>query len=470
MKVPGSLACLVILGVILQASLSHAQAVSFSPATNFAVGTNPIAIAVGDLNGDGKLDLAVANQCSHDVSILLGTGTGSFEEAPTVALEGGCDLFSVAIGDLNGDGILDLVVPNGNVLTLLGTGTGTFGTAMNVPVGGIPVAVAIGDFNGDGIPDLAVADQLSQLVTIHLGTGDGSYLDVGELHAVGSPTAIAIGDFNGDGKLDLAVPVQGGAVVILLGDGTGSFGSFTDFFLADDPGSPGVPSNPGFSVGIADLNGDGKLDLAVMSQNTNIVSVLLGTGTGSFSAATGFPVGGTPVAFGAIAIGDLNGDGKLDLAVTDGESNVSILLGTGTGSFEPFTSVSAGTSPSAVAIGDFNQDGKPDLAVANYDSNNVSILLNMTALTPAEATSNLITTVNSLDLPTGVQTSLAGPLNQVVDILNDNNPNNDAAACGKLGAFMNQVNAKEKSGALTSGESDGLRQSAEAIGASLGCP
>jgi len=342
---------------------------AFGAAANFAAGSNPSSIAIGDLNDDGKPDLAVGNFSSNNVSILLGAGTGSFGAATSFAA--GLSPSSVAIGDLNGDGKPDLAVANANsanVSILLGDGSGSFAAATNFAAGAGPFSVAIGDLNGDGKPDLAVANVGSADVSILLGTGSGSFGAATNFAAGAGPFSVAIGDLNGDGKSDLAVANQDSAdVSILLGDGSGSFGAATNFAVGTSP----------FSVAIGDLNGDGKPDLAVANQGSSSVSTLLGTGSGSFGAATNFAVGTNPR---SVAIEDLDGDGRRDLAVANAaSSNVSILLNTTTfapsGTFGAATSFAAGTNPRSVAIGDLNSDGKPDLAVANANSANVSILL-----------------------------------------------------------------------------------------------
>jgi uncharacterized repeat protein (TIGR01451 family) len=341
---------------------------TFSPATNFSAGTNPFSVAIGDFNGDGKSDLAVANQFSDNVSILLGTGAGTFGAATNFAV--GTDPRSVAIGDFNGDGKSDLAVANqasNNVSILLGTGTGTFGAATNLTAGANPTFVAIGDFNGDGKSDLATANQNSGNVSILLGTGTGTFGAATNFTVGTTPSSVAIGDFNGDGKSDLAVAnFSSNNVSILLGTGTGTLGAATNLTVGTSP----------YSVAIGDFNGDGISDLAVANYGSATVSILPGTGTGTFGAVTDFSAGTNP---SSVAIGDFNGDGKSDLAVTNqGSDDVSILLGTGAGTFGAATNFTAGSNPFRVAIDDFNGDGKSDLAVANVASNDVSILLNST--------------------------------------------------------------------------------------------
>ncbi|MEK6289352.1 MAG: FG-GAP-like repeat-containing protein, partial [Acidobacteriota bacterium] len=250
--------------------------------------------------------------------------------------------------------------------------------------------VAVGDFNGDGKLDLAVANELSAIVSILLGTGTGSFGAKTDFGTGGLPRSVAVRDFNGDGKLDLAVANSGdNTVSILLGTGTGSFGAKTDFGTGQSP----------FSVAVGDFNGDGKLDLATANGNGASVSILLGTGTGSFGAKTDFGTDTFPFFPFSVAVGDFNGDGKLDLAVANlNGDTVSIRLGTGTGSFGTKTDFATGSRPASVAVGDLNGDGKLDLAVANDSDSTVSILLNAcTATTPCTAivcAANITTTAS----------------------------------------------------------------------------
>jgi hypothetical protein len=358
--------------VLLASGESFAQSVSFSPATLFTAGSRPASVAIGDFNGDGKQDLAVASIDDFKIWVLLGTGTGSFGAATFVA--NGDYPTSVVVRDFNSDGKSDLAFANNrgnNISILLGNGTGSFGTATNLATGSSPGSIAIGDFNGDGKPDLAVTN--AGIVSIFLGKGDGTFLGATNFGAGSNPIKIAIGDFNGDGKQDLAVvnaglvyPGSGSNVSILLGTGTGAFGLATNFAV----GLFAV------SVTTGDFNGDGKPDLAVANDGSNNVSILLSTGTGSFGTATNFPAGRAT----DVAIGDFNSDGKLDLAVVNEQSaGVSILLGTGTGSFVGPTKFLSGSDlGTREAIGDFNSDGKPDIAMANSRATFVSIFLNNT--------------------------------------------------------------------------------------------
>ncbi len=343
---------------------------SFTPAVNYYPGYNSTlaSIAVGDFNGDAKLDLAIANLSWGVVSILVGNGTGTIAAAGGPAV--GAAPNSVAAGDFNGDGKLDLVSANSgsnNVSVLIGNGNATFVAAVNYSVGATPMSVAMEDFNGDGKLDLAVANQ-SGTVSILVGNGNGTFAAAVNYAAGSYPMSVAAGDFNADGKLDLAVANGlSNSVAILAGNGNGTFAAKVDYFTGLFPNF----------VAVGDFNGDGKLDLAVTNQISDNVSILMGNGDGSFATAVNYGVGVTPR---SVAIDDLNGDGKQDLAVAnDVSGSVSVLFGSGSGTFAAAVSYATGTGPSFVAAGDFNGDGRPDLTVANYTSRDVSVLLSACA-------------------------------------------------------------------------------------------
>jgi uncharacterized protein (UPF0548 family) len=324
-------------------------------------------VAVGDFNGDGIPDLAVANYGDNNVRVRLGNGDGTFQAGRNFRT--GSNPRSVAVGDFNGDGILDLVVANesaeqqGTVSVLLGNGDGTFQAARNFFVGLGPSSVAVGDFNSDGRLDLVVANQDSDTVSVLLGNGDGTFQAARNRAAGRGPYSVVVVDVNGDGKPDLAVANRySDNVSVLVGNGDGTFQAARNFPAGRSPRS----------VAVGDFNGDSIPDLAVANGLSDDVSVLLGNGDGTFQAARNFAAGMFPE---SVAVGDVNGDGLLDLVVTSG--TVRVLLGNGDGTFQTtHVSYVAGSFPISVAIEDFNGDARPDLAVANADSDDVSILDN----------------------------------------------------------------------------------------------
>jgi len=324
--------------------------------TNYPVASESYSVAVGDFNGDGKLDLAVVDYDTGVVSVLLGNGDGTFQ--PQVEYATGTSPRGVAVGDFNGDGKLDLVVANSgdnDVSVLLGNGDGTFQPAVNYGTGSLPGSVAVADFNRDGKLDLVVANSGSNNVSVLLGKGDGTFAAAVNYPTAVQPSSVAVGDFNRDGKLDLVTANGSSAnVSVLLGNGDGTFRPHVDYATGIDAAAATV----------ADFNDDGKLDLAVSCASG--VSILLGNGDGTFRAHVDYPTGSD--AF-STAVGDFNGDGKLDLAVANyGSLNVSVLLGNGDGTFQPHVDYSTLGSATWVTVGDFNRDGRLDLAVATANS------------------------------------------------------------------------------------------------------
>ena len=193
------------------------------------------------------------------------------------------------------------------------------------------------------------------------------------------PMSVAVGDFNGDGNQDLVTannPYPGSSVSILLGDGTGHFSAATNFTTGENP----------TSVAVGDFNGDGNQDLATATHNPDSVSILLGNGAGHFSAPTNFATGAAPI---SVMVGDFNGDGNQDLATVNTFGSVSILLGDGAGHFNVATNFAASPGPYSGAVGDFNGDSKEDLVLANYDSTGVSVFLRDCALTPTSIVSRM---------------------------------------------------------------------------------
>ena len=376
------------------------------------------AVVLADVNGDGKPDLAVANWCAYsgcatagtNVGVLLGKGDGTFGTVVVYA-SGGRFADSIAVADVNGDGKPDLIVANecadatctsGDVGVLLGKPDGTFQTAVTYALGGTATAVAVADVNGDGKPDLIVATALNRagLVGVLIGNGDGTFQSEATYSSGGLiPLAVAVGNL-GNGHLDVVVANKcadgtctSSNVGVLLGNGNGTFRTALTY------DSAGLYSD---GVAIADVNRDGKLDVVVANSSTSTtvdngnVGVLLGNGNGTLRAAVAYPSG----AFGAasVAVADVNGDGKLDLVVANCSGTASscvgalpggvgVLLGNGDGTFQPAVlSGSGGNTPFGVAVGDVNGDGRPDIVAANCPSANcgqgsgkVGVLINQTS-------------------------------------------------------------------------------------------
>jgi hypothetical protein len=338
---------------------------TFGAQRRFAVGESPSRLATADFNGDGIPDLAVADILSRSLSVLLGNGDGTFGAERRLAA--GLFPFLPIVGDFNGDGRIDLADSNptsNDVSVLLGNGDGTFAAQRRTPVNLGPVAVVTTDFNGDGRADLARANPTSGDVTVSLGVGDGTFQEPLRVAVGTSPVALMTADFNRDGRPDLAtVDYASNGVSVLLGLGDGRFQDALRF---------AVGTNPTFLVA-GDFNGDGILDLATANAGSNDISLLLGNGDGTFQGQRRFAAGGLPQ---SLAAGDFNRDGRLDLAIADEASqDIRLLLGNGDGTFHAPLRLPLGTAPLALVTADFNGDGHLDLATSNVLSDDVSVLL-----------------------------------------------------------------------------------------------
>ena len=263
---------------------------TFQAPVSSGLGTFPRSVAVGDFDGDGRLDLAVAttSNSTNKVSVLLGRRDGTFHAAANYGA--GTNPCSVAVGDFNGDGKPDLAVANlglfggnyteGSVSVLLGNGDGTFQPAVNYTPGGNPSYVVAGDFNADGKLDLAVAAYSTNNVSLLLGRGDGTFLAAANFRTASNPSFLVVGDFNGDGKPDLAT-VNYSGVSVLLSKGDGSFQNAVSYGVGQ-----GLDS-----LAVGDFDSDGKPDLAVAyaegdapsqySKSYGRVAVFLGEGDGT---------------------------------------------------------------------------------------------------------------------------------------------------------------------------------------------
>lgn len=416
------------------------DSLSFLPVVTYDSGeVGASSIAVGDLNGDGKPDLVVANCGARDsacigfnastVGVLLGNGDGTFRPAVTYD-SGGLTAVSVVIADVNGDGLPDLLVANrgyggGLVAVLLGNGDGTFKPAVSYASGGqFSSSVAVADVNGDGKPDLVVANECADSncdgsVGVLLGNGDGTFQTAVTYSSGGTDAfSVAVADVNGDSKPDILVATStmvciGGtcrpvsAVGVLLGKGDGTFGTASTF------GAGGLFAG-NQSIVIADVNGDGQPDIVVENtaccgSSSGAVGVLLGNGDGTFQTVVLYQSNGGGAGTYAV-VADIDGDGKLDLVFTDqcASSNcnnglVGVMLGNGDGTFQSaVTFSSGGTLTNAVAVADINGDGKPDLVVANQCADNggscpggsVGVLLNNTTFSHSTTSTTLTSSPN----------------------------------------------------------------------------
>jgi plastocyanin len=362
---------------------------NFVSAKRYATGNIPLAVALADVNGDGKLDAITVNNGNNmvsgvgSVSVLLGNGDGTFGTKTDFPV--GANPAGVAVGDFDGDGKPDLAVSNvtdGTVSILRGNGDGTFQTAVPYTVGGNAQSIAIADFNGDGKLDIVVANSGGSNVSILLGNGTGTFQPAMSVSVGTQPLSVVVADFNRDGIPDLAVSnSMDGTISILLGKGDGTFQTPQTFAAG------GAGSRPK-QIAVGDLNGDGILDLAVADDGPTpkVVSVFLGKGDGSFQPPVSYPVGAANANPQSLALLDINGDGNLDIAVADSASaNVHILMGDGKGGFQAAgdLSISPDTGSQFIVAGDMDRDGKPDLVTADFGQNNISVLLNRTPFVPA---------------------------------------------------------------------------------------
>lgn len=327
-------------------------------------------VALADFNHDGKLDLAEVGYLAPDVTVWIGTGTGTFQ--PPVLYSVGNQPSGVSVADVNLDGTTDLLVANhadDTISVLLGNGDGTFQPQLVFPAGDGPNATAVGDFNHDGIPDLVAA---SSGVAVLFGNGDGTF-QTPTFPSTRWPYSVAVADFNRDGNLDIAMgfgAVQAGRVQLLLGHGDGTFEAGAHYSLSGG-------TEP-LSIAVGDLNHDGKLDVVASTFPGSMVAVLLGHGDGTFRQAVLYR---TPLNYAttSVAIADFNRDGNPDVAaaIFMNPSFVSVFNGNGDGTLQPPVSYNArGNEGQGIAAGDLNGDGSPDLVMSNTANEDVSILLN----------------------------------------------------------------------------------------------
>ena len=412
---------------------------TFQPGSSYFAGHYPQGVSVADLNGDGAMDIVSANSDSSDITVLTGDNTGTFQSARMGYTVGGNAWAQPVTADFNKDGKIDVIAANDvegfsfSLMFLRGLGDGTLVAARDyyspaAPAGesdyGVGVAsadfngdgrpdfvvgnaasisagvtvfvanpdgtlqsginygssanlnlVATGDFNGDGNQDIVASDALTGEVDLFLGRGDGTFNAPQVFSAIAGPAGrIVAGDFNRDGKPDVAVTGWRGSLAVLLNDGTGTLLPPAVYNVAGG----------GFEMAVADINGDGNLDLLIPNQSGSTLAILLGVGDGTFNQIADADLGSSYL--GSVAAGGLNNDGKIDIAATvvnfAGNTGILVAMGNGDGTFQPATLYPATTRnsglnpfPTGVQIADMDLDGNRDLVYDNTLYGTVGMML-----------------------------------------------------------------------------------------------
>ncbi len=348
-------------GLLLLAGSVQAQ--SFGAPTTYSTGVNtsPIALAVGDVTGDGQLDVVTSNTISN-YSVLAGTGTGSFQTATNHHL-------------------------------------GPLGATMGM---------AMGDVDSDGKLDIILADYSFGTVRVLSGTGTGLFYGIGfYTYPTSNPSglaSVALGDLNNDGKLDIVTAnvanPAGNTVGVLLSTSLSTFPVVTNYATAAN-------ATP-YSLAVADVNKDGQLDV-VTTGSGNTIGILLGNGTGMLATAATYSTGTGTLPYG-VAIGDINGDHWPDIVTGNSSDTISLLLSTGTGSFQlpVLLTMPSGSGPTGVALSDINGDGRLDIVTANYLTSSISVLLNTTPLAARATLPGISATLHPNPTSTSTTLTLAG--------------------------------------------------------------
>jgi hypothetical protein len=341
---------------------------TFRSPTQIRIGNfNRTAIAVGDFTSNGKLDLLVAGDgdtLGHQLIFVGGNGDGTFQPPVTVATNH--FIYSMAVGDLSGNGKLDIVTAEADyhqVQVWMGNGDGTFQAPVSYPAGNYPTGVTVADLTGNGKPDIIAADLLGSSVAVLRNNGDGTFAPMTVYNVSSEPTGVAVGDYTANGVPDIVS--LGTNISLLPGNGDGTFQDSYETF----EGSEGPP----YRITSGDLTGSGLDSIVASVYRGDGVSVMVNNGHGGFDAPVFYSTGPQTQPQG-VALADLSGNGILDLVVTDTYSNaISVFIGNGDGTFQaPVTYASAGTFPDNVAIGDVFGNGKLDVVVLD-DSNDISV-------------------------------------------------------------------------------------------------
>ena len=389
-RIPRLAACVFTCLVSMLSSLPTTAQVSFRPPVNYSSASRgPYRAAVGDINRDGKSDVVVVNYLSNSISVLLGNGLGAFSNAVTYSTGVSTKPFTIALADVNNDGILDAVTTNDSRTNsvLLGTYAGGFAAARQYSSGNNDQIdhTALGDVNRDGNLDMVVSVFGTGTIQVFLNNGRGEFPSAPASYTTGTgttPQGLALGDFNGDNSLDMAVASPSGfsyegGVTILLNNGSGIFSA--PIFYSVSTTVADVEE-----IICDDLNGDGRLDIVASNPFRGTVSILIGRGNGSFMPAVDYSSRESSNDISNIGLGDMNGDGKKDIVVINQvRSILGILLNNGNGIFRlianTYAMPMADQEPYSGVVADLNADGRPDVITVNYDVDNLTVFLNSTS-------------------------------------------------------------------------------------------
>jgi hypothetical protein len=352
---------------------------TFSNGSTPSVADNPNKIVVGDIDGDGDLDLLTTSTDLSGsvgvglVSIRLNDGLGLFSGVNNVPV--GQSATGIALGDVDGDGDLDILVTDGDANTVnvrLNNGNGVFSGTQSVNVGNAPTDVAIGDLDGDGDLDLVASNGGGATVSVRVNNGNGQFSGTLNVALGGSVVAVALGDADNDGDLDIFGAAFNGTVGIRINAGNGTFSGNQDIIVGNRGTYPAC-------IALGDIDGDGDLDfLASNHYGRNEVSVRLNNGSGVFSGTQEVNIQlsiGDNDSPDSIALGDVDADGDLDLFATRSSNlsrTIALRLNNGSGIFSGSQSVSVNYAPVSVVLGDVDNDGDLDLLAANYRSSSLS--------------------------------------------------------------------------------------------------
>ncbi|MVN75177.1 T9SS type A sorting domain-containing protein [Hymenobacter sp. HMF4947] len=411
---------------------SSVAQVSFAPVATYTTGADGLyKTTVGDINGDGKFDLIDTN-ANGTIGVLLGSGTGTFSSATTYSTGSFTKPYGIALGDVNGDGKLDAITSNdgSSVSVLLGTGNGGFSTASLYSTGANtqPQSVVLGDVNGDRNLDVVIA-AFNGTIVVLLNDKNGHFsaptaYSLGDQYS--RPEDVVLKDFNGDSYLDIAAisspSISVNLVAVLLNNGNGSFLSPITYSTGADTAQP-------LFLAAGDVNGDGKLDIATSNVLNGSVSVLVNNGVGGFATGVVYNARlGADDQIGIIAMDDINGDGKPDIVVPNQSRGlIKILLNNGNGIFTPLTTTFATgvakSNPASAVIADLNADGKLDVVTTNYNSKNLGVLLNTSsnplAATPAYSALAVTLYPNPVKATTTIELPVVAGVTQATIQLND---------------------------------------------------